>query len=54
VDAGAVAARELQRHAARVAREGPQAARPPAIAQAIRRARIGALRDWKRTRSRDG
>jgi tRNA nucleotidyltransferase (CCA-adding enzyme) len=49
VNAGAVASQALSRHASKVARQDAQAARsPPPIAQAIRRARIGALREWKR------
>ena len=47
VDAGAVATRVLSQHATRVARQGESAKSPPPVAQAVRRARIAALRAWK-------
>jgi tRNA nucleotidyltransferase (CCA-adding enzyme) len=53
VDAGEVATRVLSRHASKVAREGAQPPQPPPpIAQAIRTARIAALRAWKRSEAR--
>jgi tRNA nucleotidyltransferase (CCA-adding enzyme) len=55
VNAGAVASQALSRHASKVAKQGADAVKSsPPIAQAIRRARIGALREWKRARAAGG
>jgi tRNA nucleotidyltransferase (CCA-adding enzyme) len=48
VDAGAVAAEALLRFAARSSDEPQPARKESRIAEAIRSARVGALREWKK------